>query len=301
MRNRRWLVTLVLGISSFAVAQQAQSPQAAAVPQSNVKERVHAPTYSDINCAGFVTRESFNKAHHVMGGDASPHVSKFGQRDSVFLSGGGYQEGAEYRIVRQIEDPNKNEVFPGQLGLLKRVGKQYADIALVRVYFVENDTAVAEVTFACQPPVPGDVAIPSQERAAITYPKRPQFKRFVHSSGATTGKIIQANEFDYFVGAGQKVYLDLGSDQLKPGDYVRITRSYDSKEMPPVDRLVFDASTYEDTQKDAPKVGYGEQKNFPHKGLGEAMVISANANSATAIITLSLEDIHVGDSVEVAR
>lgn len=300
MKSRRWLVTLVLAVSGMAVAQQA--PQSAAVvPQTNLKERVHAPTYADINCAGFVTRESFNKARHVMGGDASPHVSKFGQRDSVFLSGSGYQEGAEYRIVRQVEDPNKNEVFPGQAGLLNRVGNQYADIALVRVYFVENDSAVAEVSFACQPVVPGDVAVPAQERAILPYPNRPEFKRFAHSNADVSGKIVQANDFDYFLGAGHKVYLNLGSDKLKPGDYVRITRSYNSKEMPPVDRLVYDASTYEDSQKDAPKVGYGEQKNFPRKGLGEAMIISSNANSSTAIITLSLEDIHVGDLVEVAR
>jgi hypothetical protein len=248
-----------------------------------------------------VTRDSFNKGNFVLGGEGSPHVSKYGQRDSIFIAGSGYQEGGEYRIVRQVADPNKNEVFPGQMGMLKKVGKQYADIALVKVYFLDSKSAVADVEFSCQPVVPGDLVIPSQAREVPQYPVRPEFKRFIHESGDNAGRIIQANDFDYFLGAGQKVYLNMGSDKVKPGDYVRISRSFQAKEMPPVDRLVFKAKTYEDTQKDPGVLTNADMKNFPVKGLGEAMVISSNANSSTAVITLSLEDIHIGDTVEVVR
>jgi hypothetical protein len=38
-------------------------------------------------------------------------------------------------------------------------------------------------------------------------------------------------------------------------------------------------------------------KNWPVKGLGEMMVISATPETATCLVTMALENLQVGDSV----
>ncbi len=42
-------------------------------------------------------------------------------------------------------------------------------------------------------------------------------------------------------------------------------------------------------------------KNWPVKGLGEMMVISATPETATCLVTMALEDLQVGDLVAPER
>ncbi len=45
--------------------------------------------------------------------------------------------------------------------------------------------------------------------------------------------IVMASEFDYIFGLHKIVYINLGSRAgLKPGDYLRISRTYDPGKMP---------------------------------------------------------------------
>src|SRR3954469_23637007 len=104
-----------------ASQEQQNAPVAPKLPkfQSNWVQKPQAPTYSDINCSGFITRENISLKNQVVGGETSPHTSQFGGRDLIFLSGEGYTVGAQYRIVRRVSDKNRVEAFPGQYKLGK--------------------------------------------------------------------------------------------------------------------------------------------------------------------------------------
>ena len=119
-----------------------------------------------------------------------------------------------------------------------------------------------------------------------------------------------AKEFDGFVGNGNMVYLTIGSNQgVKIGDYFRVTRTYDQDLGDPVDSLSFKASTAEDTQKHPPTIGskwWQKSKGpaidvdqMPRRAVGELIILSTTPSSATGMITFALEDIHVGDDVEL--
>ncbi len=98
-------ILMIVLLSGIALAQQPAEPSAA--PQlaaSNVVTRVQAPTYSDVNCAGFITDQPVPKDKFIAGGWTTPHQTKYADRDYVYLSGGGYQEGQRYSIVRHVKD-----------------------------------------------------------------------------------------------------------------------------------------------------------------------------------------------------
>jgi hypothetical protein len=86
-------------------------------------------------------------------------------------------------------------------------------------------------------------------------------------------------------------------------------RTYGADLKDPVDSLSFKASTAEDTQKHPPSV---EQHmftktggptihvaDFPRRAMGEIVVLSTTPTTATGMIVFALEDVHVGDGVEM--
>ena len=92
----------------------------------------------------------------------------------------------------------------------------------------------------------------------------------------------------------------MGANQgIHPGDYLRITRDYDPKTTPPVDRYSLYSPYEQDEAKDTIKLKKTDYKKLPSRGIGEMLVLSVTPETATGMITLALEDIQVGDVVEV--
>src|SRR3954468_8529282 len=87
------------GEQSATVAPAAES---AAIPATAVLQNITAPTYADVNCAGFVTSDPPSEQIYVSGGWETPHASKFADRDYVYLSGGTVQVNSLYTILRRI-------------------------------------------------------------------------------------------------------------------------------------------------------------------------------------------------------
>src|SRR5438270_8009072 len=105
--KRLLLVALLATSSTFMIAQdEAVAPQAPKAPkfQNNLVSKPQAPTFSDVNCSGFVTREEISSKNVVIGGEHSPHVSQFGGRDLIFLSGEGLTVGQQVRFLRRVSD-----------------------------------------------------------------------------------------------------------------------------------------------------------------------------------------------------
>lgn len=288
---KRSLVLLLLAVATAATAQ---------VKLSNIVTRQQAPTYSDVYCAGFVSNQPLQKVGYVAGGWGTPHDVRFADRGYVYLEGSGFSEGAQYSIVRQERDPNRYETFRGQAALLRQVGRPYSDIGRVRVVEVRGKMAITQVEFNCSDIMEGDAAIPFVERQTPALRAKINFDRFAMPNGKLTGRIMLAKDFDDLLGTGRKAYLNVGANQgIKVGDYFRAVRTYDSYRNDEVDNLSFKASYLDDRQIPAGLFPYSRLRDFPRISLGEMVVLNVSPTSSTAMITLSLGEIYLGDGVEL--
>ena len=309
---------LLLCLAAVGSAQSADSnSEDQAAPQGTLLtsvsfpvERVQTPTNADLYCAGFITQQLLPNANFVAGGLQTPNTTKFVNSDMIYLAGSGYQTGQEYEIVRELQDPNRYEMFAGQHAMLKAMGQPYAELARVRIVDTRSRMAIAQVEFSCEPVVPGDIAVPFAEKPTVSFHPPLRFDRFVPASGKLSGRIVMAKDFDSELGTGMKVYMNVGASQgVKVGDYFRAVRTYTADLRDPVDSLSFKASTAEDTQKHPPSI---EQRMFtktggptihvadmPRRALGEIVVLSTTPTTSTGMIVFALEDVHVGDGVEM--
>lgn len=313
----------MLALTLAAVAQDSNSAtttEAAALPApdgtlptsvSFPVERVITPTAADLNCAGFINPKLLPNANFVVGGLQTPSTTQFANGDMVFLKGSGYEVGQQYMIVRELQDPNRYELYSGQYAQLKQLGQPYAELARVRIIDTRTKgAAVGQIVFGCNSIVPGDIAIPYVEKQTIPFHAPLRFDRFVPANHKTSGRIVLAKDFDSELGNGGKVYMNVGSNQgVKVGDYFRATRVYDADLHDPVDSLSFKASIAEDTQKKNASI---EPKmftktggpiihvsDFPRRAVGEIVILETTTTSSTGMIVFAMEDVHVGDGVEL--
>jgi hypothetical protein len=289
-----------------AADPQGTSPTANSFPTM----RVQTPTYSDLYCAGFISKQILPDANYVAGGLQTPTTTKFTRGDLIYLQGTGYTTGAEYEIVRALRDINEYETFPGQKKLLKETGQPYEEVGRVKVVDTRNKTAIGQVEYVCDGVNPGDTTIPFAEKQAVTFHTPVRFDRFLPPSNKLSGRIVMGKDFDSQLGTGHKVYLNVGSNQgVKIGDFFRAVRSYETDLKDPVDSLSFKAAIAEDTQKKTPSVdpamftkGNGpviHVKDLPRRAVGEIVIIGVTNTTATGMIVFALEDVHAGDAVEV--
>ncbi|MGA8152773.1 MAG: hypothetical protein WB952_17620 [Terriglobales bacterium] len=311
--------TGLLLILCLAIAASAQQPAPAdqAAPNgtlaTNVNfpiERIETPTRSDLYCAGFVNKEVLPNASFVAGGLDTPTTTQYADGDVVYLAGRNYEVGKQYTIVRELHDPNRYENFAGQFAMLKSMGQPYAELATVRVLDARGKMAIAHIDFSCQPLLPGDIVIPFTEKPSISFHPPLRFDRFVPANGKLSGRIVAARDFDAELGSGMKVYLNLGSNQgVKAGDYFRAVRAYEADLHNAVDSLSFKASTAEDTQAKPPSIDQtmltknkGPEihvADFPRRAVGEVVILTTTPTTATGMIVFAMEDIHLGDGVEL--
>lgn len=283
--------TVLLILLSAVVAAAQQMPTEAG-----------RPAYSDVYCSGFVTNQLLPKTHYIAGGWETPHARRFSDREYVYLDGGGFQQGTQYSIHRMVRDPNRWRPFEGQKQALAAVGEMYADVGRVQIVGVRGNIGIAQVMFSCDGMAPGDVAVPYQDRPvpALRLTSGASWDRFAPPNGLLMGRIVASKDFDYLVGTGHKVYLNVGTNQgVKPGDYFRAVRDYRLDSMNKVDALSYKASVADDTQKDPPHFSKSRLGELPRRALGEMVVLSASPSSATAMVTFALENIEVGDRVEM--
>jgi hypothetical protein len=313
--------TGLLLILSLAIAAQAQQAEPAPAEQSAADgttlttttfpfERVETPTATDMYCAGFISHDLLPNSNYVAGGLESPGTSKFVKGDVIYLTGSSYQPGQQFTVLRELVDPNKYELFAGQHSMLKAAGQPYYEVARVQVIDARHKTAVARVNFSCDPVNPGDILVPFVEKPTIAFHPPSRFDRLALANGKVSGRILMAKDFDGELANGVKVYLNVGGNQgVKIGDYFRAVRSYSADLKDPVDSLSFKASTSEDTQKKQPSIDPKlltktngptiHVADFPRRAVGELVIIGTTPTTATGMIVFAMEDIHVGDAVEL--
>jgi hypothetical protein len=273
-------------------------------------QRILKPTYADVYCAGFISRQSLPDSNYVSGGLETPQTTKYSNGELVYLRGSGYSAGAQYEIIRALRDINEYEMFPGQRKLLKATGQAYGVIGRVRVIDTRSKLAVAQVEYSCDPINPGDTAIPFAEKPMVAFHPPLRFDRFLPTGSKISGRIVMGKDFDSEFGTGQKVYLNVGANQgVKVGDYFRAVRHYEEDLKDPVDSLSFKAAISEDTQKKQPSFDPGRfekgngpvihVRDLPRRAVGEIVVIGTTPTTATGMIVFAMEDVHAGDGVEL--
>lgn len=273
-------------------------------------ERVQMPTQADVYCAGFISQHRLPNAAFVDGGLQTPGTTKYVNGDIVYLRGTGYTAGTQYEILRELKDVDEYEMFPGQRKLLKATGQPYAEIGRVRVIDTRSKSAIAQVEYACDPINPGDTAIPFTDKQMVAFHPPLRFDRFLPTRSKISGRIVMGRDFDSELGTGQKVYVNVGSNQgVKVGDYFRAVRNYEADLHDPVDSLSFKASYSDDTQKYQASFdpGLWEKSNgpvihvrdLPRRAVGEIVVIGTTPTTATGMIVFAMEDVHAGDGVEL--
>jgi hypothetical protein len=308
---------LVLLLATAAWAQTDADGAAAAAPQGTAPttasfptERVQTPTYSDLYCSGFISKQILPDASFVAGGLQTPSTTKFTRGDIVYLEGTGYTAGAEYEVIRALRDVNEYEMFPGQKKLLKETGQPYEEVGRIKVIDTRNKTAIAQIEYACDGVNPGDTTIPFAEKQSLTFHSPIHFDRFLPSSSKVSGRIVMGKDFDSQLATGHKLYINVGANQgVKIGDFFRAVRGYDADLNDPVDSLSFKAAIAEDTQLKSPSVDPKmftknngpviHVRDLPRRAVGEIVIIGVTNTTATGMVVFSLEDMHAGDGVEL--
>ena len=121
---------------------------------------------------------------------------------------------------------------------------------------------------------------------------------------------LLAKDFDGEVGTGMKVYINLGSNLgVKAGEYFRVFRPYEDDLHNSVDSLSFKASASEDTQRKPAAVEANwftktggpviHVRDLPRRAVAEVLVLSTTPTTSTGMIVFALEDVHIGDGVEL--
>ena len=306
------LFVLLLATAAWAQsgADASADPQGTAATTSSFPTlRVQTPTYADLYCAGFISKQILPDANFVAGGLQTPTTTKFTRGDMIYLQGTGYSAGAEYEIVRALRDVNEYEMYPGQAKLLKETGQPYEEVGRVKIVDTRNRTAIGQIEYSCDGINPGDTAIPFAEKQAVTFHSPIRFDRFLPASSKLSGRIVMGKDFDSELGTGHKLYINVGANQgVKIGDFFRAVRSYTADLADPVDSLSFKAAIAEDTQKKTPSVdpamftkGNGPEihvRDLPRRAVGEIVIIGVTNTTATGMVVFALEDVHAGDGVE---
>src|SRR3984893_793360 len=304
------LVSTAVWAQGGSEANSVETPQGTAPTTASFPtQRVQTPTYADLYCAGFISKQSLPDANFVAGGLQTPTTTKFTRGDMVYLMGTGYVVGAEYEIVRALRDVNEYEMFPGERKLLKETGQPYEEVGRLKIIDTRSKTAIGQIEYSCDGANPGDTTIPFAEKQAVTFHAPQRFDRFLPASNKPSGRIVMGKDFDFELGTGHKVYLNLGSNQgVKIGDFFRAVRSYDADLKDPVDSLSFKAAIAEDTQKKMPSVdpamftrGNGpviHMKDLPRRAVGEIVIIGVTNTTATGMVVFANEDVHAGAGVE---
>ncbi len=283
-------------LSGTLLAQSAPAPVAPAAASPAL-----APTYSQMYCSGFLTRDSIPRTNFVVGSKESPHQDRVGSRAQLFLGGPALVEGQRYSLLRQVKDPNREDSSPEQRKKLALTGALYQELGWVTVLSVQKDVSVASFDFACDTVGPGDIVVPYQEKPSISFRATDQpIKPFRNVSNVPKGHILGTKDFVGLLGNGQIVYTDFGTRKgIRPGDYLLVIRGYAPGDLNRIDRASERLPRGSEANAVNPvKVKSETDSHLPQHVLGEVMILNATSDSSTALITRSFAEMELGDVLQ---
>lgn len=274
-------------------------------PESSAKmsTAIPAATRSQGDCSGFITSDHVPNTIYVVDGadnDLYEPLREFTPGDFVYLRNRHHESftvGTEYSLVRpeigfglriswtpgqlerQIQPPGS--WYSGQRWNIRSLGQPYGDVGQLKVVAVTPYGAVAQVTFACGPINPGDIAVPYHAREIPEYTPPTHFDRFARRNGKMEGAIVAANNAAAFLAKGSIAYLNLGErDGARAGQHYRIF-------------AIFRDHLIEGWE------GILRFPETPRESVGELVILSTQKKSSVGIVVASTREISVGDGVEL--
>lgn len=299
LKREHGMKRLIVIIALLSGSLWAQSSPSLDVPAKS--SPANGPSYSQLYCSGFITRQAVPHTNFVLASKEAPHEDQIAGRSVIFLGGPGLAEGQRYSLLRQVEDPNREDSSPLQRKKLGKLGRLYEEVGWATVRSVQQGTAIATFDFSCDAAIPGDLVVPFQEKPAVSFrPQEAPVNSFLPAVGAPTGHILGSKEFIGLLGSGNIVYTDFGAVKgAKPGDYLFVRRGYATSDLNRIDQASeklprgFDSNAV-NTAK--PKVHADD--GIPSHVLGEMLVLNVSAEASTALITRSFAEMELGDVVQ---
>jgi hypothetical protein len=190
---------------------------------------------------------------------------QYSEGEIVYIDGGvaqGVQAGDRFFILHRIR-PLNHPVSSSHLGIV------YSQVGQLKVLCAQENSSIAEITYACDPIVIGDVLKPFKPIPVPLVIDPDPTDRCDEPNGKPTGYITYNRDDQIDLGTYWLVFLDLGAAEgLYPGTFATVFR-------------------------DNPVAG------MPRLVMGEVGVLTVEEDYATAIITRAWAPLSDGDRVEV--
>lgn len=255
-------------------AQESEGGMTATLTDSGSKPRPLGKE-SDIYCYGYLATEDeslpnsirmFEDVETRYVARADEQIAGMSVGDIIFIDGGsatGLAAGDTYLVVK----PSKVVYHPVTK---ERVGRHYDFRGQVKILCANEYDSTAIVVQSCKDMHIGDRLKPVPQ-IPIPIVRIPEMVTYCDpESDKAQGYIVGAKDYDWALGEGSVVEINLGRDNLvEPGTFLTI---------------------YRDNPYGGPRIL-----------LGELGVLTAEGKTATAMITQMRYSMEVGDRVEVMR
>ena len=220
---------------------------------------------ADVYCFAELVQDESVFPFIVASSERIQYQDQYSEGEIVYINGGaeqGVQAGDRFFILHH-ERPLRHPVSGSHLGIV------YSQVGQLKVLCAQENTSIAEITYACDPVVIGDVLKPFSPVPVPLVIDPDPTDRCDEPNGKPTGYLTYNRDDQIDLGTYWLVFLDLGTAEgVYPGTFATVFRDNPVKGMP---RLV----------------------------MGEVGVLTAEEDYSTALITRAWAPLAVGDRVEV--
>ena len=220
---------------------------------------------SDVYCFATLQSDEADFPFMIKSAERIEMQDHFSEGEVVYIDGGvnqGVAAGDRFFIMHQ-ERPLQHPVSGHHMGTV------YSHKGQLKVLCAQEDTAIAEITFACDPVSIGDLLQPFEPVPVPLVVAPDPSDRCDVPNGNPTGYLVYAKDDVIDSGKDQLVFLDLGeAEGVYPGMFATVFRDN------PVDGM-------------------------PRLVMGEVGILTVGQNYSTARITQGWAPVGVGDRVEL--
>ncbi len=184
---------------------------------------------ADVYCFAKLVTDEGTFPFNVMSAEKIETQDHYSEGDIIYMNGGaeeGVQAGDRFSILSK-DRTLKHPISNANLGVV------YYQVGQVKVLCAQPNTAIAEVTYACDPISIGDVMQPFSAVPVPLVLEPEKADRCDAPNGKPTGYLTFAKDDVLEIGSGQLVFLDLGmAEGVYPGQFATVYRDNPVKGMP---------------------------------------------------------------------
>ena len=220
---------------------------------------------ADVYCFAHLVEDEAVFPFSITSAERIDFQDSFSEGDIVYIDGGveqGVAAGDRFFVLNRIR-PLRHVVSNAALGTV------YSMIGQVKVLCAQETSAIAEITYACDPIDIGNVLQPFRPIPVPLVIDPDPSDRCDLPNGKPIGSIIYTRDDQIEIGGGWLVFIDLGrAEGVYPGQFATVFR-------------------------DNPVAG------MPRLVMGELGILTAEEHYSTAILTDGWAPVLVGDRVEI--